>query len=127
MKTCKFCGQPIQNRNTFCNNICQTNYQYKNYIDEWRQGLQTGLRGKDQFSMHIKRYMFEKYSNKCAICGWSEQNPYTKNVPLEIDHIDGNYTNNSEDNLILLCPNCHSLTPTYKGANLGKGRTSRRK
>ena len=48
-------------------------------------------------------------------------NPYTKTVPLEIEHIDGNATNNMEDNLILLCPNCHSLTKTYRGANKGSG------
>ena len=26
-----------------------------------------------------------------------------------------------------LCPNCHSLTATYKGANLNKGRKARSK
>ena len=37
-------------------------------------------------------------------------------------HIDGNSKNNKEENLTLLCPNCHSLTKTYKGANRGNGR-----
>lgn len=41
--------------------------------------------------------------------------------------IDGNYKNNREENLILLCPNCHSLTSTYKGANMNYGRKQRRK
>jgi HNH endonuclease len=36
-------------------------------------------------------------------------------IPLELDHIDGNNQNNRLDNLRLLCPNCHSLTPTYRG------------
>ena len=76
---------------------------------------------------YLKRYLFEKYNNKCCKCGWGETNPYTGNIPLEVEHKDGNYTNNSEDNLELLCPNCHSLTSTYKGANRGKGRTSRNK
>ena len=53
-------------------------------------------------------------------------NPYTNISPLEIEHIDGNYLNNLESNLILLCPNCHSLTATYKGANKN-GRKSRKK
>ena len=57
---------------------------------------------------------------------WSKKNEYTGNIPLEIEHIDGNYLNNSENNLILLCPNCHSLTSTYKGANKN-GRKSRKK
>ncbi len=41
---------------------------------------------------------------------------------LEIDHIDGNSDNNSEENLRLVCPNCHSLTSTYCGTNRGNGR-----
>lgn len=45
-------------------------------------------------------------------------NKFTNIIPLEVEHMDGNYKNNEENNLILLCPNCHSLTATYKGANL---------
>ncbi|WP_442876891.1 HNH endonuclease [Catenibacterium sp.] len=69
---------------------------------------------------HLRHYIFDKFDNKCCICGWSKVNPYT--IPLEIDHIDGNSENNSEDNLRLICPNCHSLTSTYRGANRGQGR-----
>jgi hypothetical protein len=36
---------------------------------------------------------------------------------LELDHIDGNYQNNALGNLRLMCPNCHSLTPTFRGRN----------
>ncbi len=85
------------------------------------------MRGEYQLSSYIKKYIFDKYHNSCARCGWCEVNPYTHNVPLEVEHIDGNYKNNREENLILLCPNCHSLTSTYKGANLNNGRTSRNK
>ena len=35
-------------------------------------------------------------------------------IPLELDHIDGCPTNNRFENLRLLCPNCHALTPTYR-------------
>lgn len=76
--------------------------------------------------MHIKKYLFRKYNNKCARCGWGETNVYTERIPLEVEHIDGNYKNNKEENLILLCPNCHSLTSTYKGANLNNGRKTRK-
>lgn len=85
------------------------------------------MRGDYQISMHIKTYLFRKFENKCARCGWNKINPYTGSIPLEIDHIDGDYKNNKEENLILLCPNCHSLTSTYKGANLNSGRKSRSK
>ena len=45
---------------------------------------------------------------------------------MELEHNDGNSQNNSLDNLSLICPNCHSQTPTYKGANKGNGRHYRR-
>lgn len=69
----------------------------------------------------------EKYQCKCSICGWCEENPYSHTIPLEVEHIDGNFQNNKEDNLTILCPNCHSLTSTYKGANKGNGRNIRKK
>lgn len=103
------------------------NINIKNILLIGKIGLETGMRGDYQISMHIKTYLFKKFNNKCANCGWGKINPYTKNIPLEIDHIDGNYENNSEDNLVLLCPNCHSLTKTYKGANVHNGRKSRKK
>ena len=85
------------------------------------------MSGKYQISSHIRRYMREKYNNQCSRCGWCEVNPYTNKVPLEVEHIDGNYLNNSENNLDLICPNCHSLTPTYRALNMGNGRKDRHK
>ncbi len=124
---CLNCNHEIPKRNKFCNIKCQKEYEYKNYILNWKNGNKDGKRGDYQISLHIKKYLFEKYNNKCARCGWGKVNTYTNNIPLEIEHIDGNYENNSEGNLILLCPNCHSLTSTYKGANINNGRKNRRK
>lgn len=36
-------------------------------------------------------------------------------LPLEVDHMDGDWRNNLPENLRLLCPNCHSATDTYRG------------
>ncbi|MFI8269782.1 HNH endonuclease signature motif containing protein [Streptomyces rubiginosohelvolus] len=56
---------------------------------------------------------------RCSLCGtgrmWRD-----RPLPLEVDHIDGNWRNNRPQNLQLLCPNCHSTTDTYRGR--GKGR-----
>jgi len=127
MKTCLSCGKQIPERNKYCNNVCQGDYAYKVWVDEWKSGNKTGLRGEYGISQQLKRYLFEKYDNKCSICGWGETNPTSGTIPLEIEHIDGNFENNEEENLTLLCPNHHSLTPTYKGANKGNGRKERKK
>ena len=124
---CLNCGKELTNRQTkYCSNQCQKEYQYKEYIERWQQGLENGVVGQYSISNHIKHYMFTKHNYKCEKCGWSQINPFTQTLPLEIHHKDGDYRNNNEDNLELLCPNCHSLTQSYKGANKS-GREDREK
>ena len=60
-------------------------------------------------------------------CGWNKKNPYSGKIPIELEHVDGNSDNNSLNNLLILCPNCHSLTKTWKTLNSGNGRYSKRK
>lgn len=124
---CLNCGSLIEHRrNTtykFCSNSCQRDYEYKLWIEKYKQDNSIATNSKwGQMSKYLRRYIFEKYQNKCCLCDWSEVNPFTNTIPLEIDHIDGNSENNSEENLRLICPNCHSLTSTYRGANRGNGR-----
>lgn len=127
VRYCLNCGKVLSNRQTkYCSNICQADYQHKQYINRWKSGEETGLNGEYGISPHIRKYLMDKYSCKCQLCEWGETNPYTHTIPLEIHHIDGNYKNNNEDNLQLLCPNCHSLTETYKSHNKN-GRKQRAK
>ena len=42
-------------------------------------------------------------------------------IPLIVDHIDGNYRNILDTNLRLICPNCDAQLSTYKGRNRGRG------
>lgn len=53
---------------------------------------------------------------QCGVSTWQGQA-----LLLEVHHNDGNPRNNSLDNISLLCPNCHSLTPNWKGRNAKKG------
>lgn len=124
---CINCNKATKRKNKYCSITCQKEHEYKEYIRNWKNKKVNGLRGEYQISMYIKTYLFNKFNNKCARCGWGKVNRYTGKIPLEVEHIDGNYNNNEESNLILLCPNCHSLTSTYKGANLNNGRKSRAK
>ena len=103
---------------TYCNLKCQQNHQYKSKIDNWlnhNENIGTGA---------IKRYITETFGNKCSCCGISDYN--NKPIVFELEHIDGNSNNNRLENVCLLCPNCHSQTPTYKGRNKGNGRHTRR-
>lgn len=110
----------------FCSNRCQGEFRFKKSIEGWLNGTINPLNTNGISKPFVRRYLFRKYDNKCCQCGWNEINKTTGKVPLEVDHIDGNYKNNSLDNLRLLCPNCHSLSCNYKNLNKGRGREKRK-
>lgn len=123
---CRVCGnEPAGASYKYCSNICQQEFQYRRYIEEWKAGKRLGLQKQGTVSPSIKRYLREKYHDQCCICGWAQINPLTNKVPLVADHIDGNWQNNIESNLRLICPNCDALNPTYAALNKGKGRQNR--
>ena len=114
---CLNCGKEINHRNKFCNNTCHAEYNRKQYVERWKQGLETGTVGEDIIATAVRKYMFEKHNNACQKCGWNQVNPFTGVVPLQIHHIDGDCKNNKENNLELLCPNCHALTENFGSRN----------
>ena len=128
-KYCINCGKELTGDkvyNKYCCKSCQHDYQYKQYIIKWKSGEDSGVIGKYDISNHIRRYLFEKYNNQCQLCGWNKVNPKSGKVPLQIHHVDGNCLNNSEDNLQLICPNCHSLTDTFGNLNSESSRIYRK-
>lgn len=65
---------------------------------------------------YVERHQVLEY--KCINCG-CDGNWQNGIIALEIDHIDGDNSNNEINNLRYLCPNCHALTDTYRGRNIG--------
>lgn len=125
-KNCLVCKIDIGfSKKTFCSHSCYYKFKYDNFITKWKTGEVDGS-SKSGCSSTIRKYLFKKYNNACSECGWNKINLATGKSPLEIDHIDGDHKNNIESNLRLLCPNCHSLTPTYKSLNKGNGRKYRK-
>lgn len=104
----------------YCSQKCQHSYNEKQVFKKIEGGDTT------LYFKNYKKYLIDKHGEECMDCGWCEINPHSGKIPIELEHIDGDSTNNSLDNLKLLCPNCHSLTPTYKALNMGNGRHKRR-
>jgi hypothetical protein len=123
---CLNCGETTRTRHQikFCSNKCQIDFQYKNYIKSWKLGQHDGNKGilTRGISGYIKKYLINKYGERCSVCGWKKRHSITNHVPVEVDHIDGNAENNKEFNLRLICPNCHALTPHFRNLNKGSGR-----
>jgi HNH endonuclease len=71
---------------------------------------------------HVKRRLLHAgiLKNKCSVCGLSEwKGEY---LSMHLDHVNGVRSDHRLENLRMLCPNCHSQTPTYGGKNLRRAR-----
>ena len=135
VRYCKYCGKVIIRKNgdswkdyrnrKYCCYECYRKDYFYSFIEKWKKGEADGSAPSGGISDTIRKYILDKYHNQCALCGWKKINPYTNMIPLEIHHIDGNSDNNNEDNLILLCPCCHSLTKNYRGGNVSNSKRSK--
>ncbi len=85
------------------------------FIPKKPQPLQNLLVQGSNYQSHKLRIRLIKesyFEHKCYNC--HNRTWMGKPIPLELEHIDGDPANNSIDNLTLLCPNCHALTPTFR-------------
>lgn len=123
---CLNCGKSIDKHYKFCGNTCFAEYKRKEYIKKWKNEEVSGTIGKDDIATAVKLYLREKYNNSCQCCGWNQVNKFTGIIPLQIHHIDGDCTNNKEENLQLLCPNCHALTENFGSRNTNCTRIDKR-
>lgn len=119
--SCLNCEKNIIKGRKFCCRDCYL----KNRITKIEEKIENG--NLTLYSKSYKKYLIEKYGEKCMKCNWCEIHPLTGKVPIQMEHKDGNSYNNSLENLELLCPNCHSLTLTYGALNKGNGRKNRKR
>ena len=119
---CLNCNNEITHKykNLYCNNKCQHDHKSKIKYEYF-------LTNPDEFQVSnfsnkvIKRFILKEQNNKCSICGliniWNN-----KPIVFILDHIDGNSSNNTRENLRCVCPNCDSQLDTYKSKNKNSNR-----
>ena len=101
----------------YCNNKCQGEHRFNSItLPRFEEGK---IRDRDTLRKVLGKTREYKCS-KCSIESWNN-----KPITLQVNHIDGNCTNNSPGNLELICPNCHSQTDNWGARNKGNGRKSR--
>jgi hypothetical protein len=73
---------------------------------------------------HLRRRLIKEglKEARCEMCGLDSWNGGP--IPLELDHINGVRDDNRLSNLRVVCPNCHALTATYRGRNVGAAQPS---
>lgn len=106
--------------NKYCDNKCQLELRSKQAYEKHKALF---LEGKCTSRPRIRQILTELRGYRCECCGISEWQG--KDIVLQVDHINGEPYDNSPENLRLICPNCHSQTASFAGANRGKGRWSK--
>ena len=116
VKCCLFCDKeyPYRLRNRkFCSKQCH--YEYKIEKIETSGSFASSWNNNKS----IREYLIKKHGNNCFVCSQSGDNWNGKQLTLIVDHIDGKADNWSVSNIRLVCPNCDSQLPTFKGRNIG--------
>ena len=99
------------------------------FVCHWRQKHPNRSEYRNDLEYNVNDLSFDEKrrlkmhdaKNACIKCGFNQVHADGSTI-LQIDHIDGNSSNNDFNNLRVLCPNCHALTPTYGPRNNKKGR-----
>ncbi len=91
----------------FCGQSCMGEYKKNEHKKKWYAGL---LEVRID-PVTLRKYLIEDRGYACEICNISDWQG--AKLTLHGDHIDGNSQDSSPGNVRLLCPNCHSQTPTY--------------
>lgn len=123
LHNCLFCKQDFKAKGTvehkYCSRDCMTAFWWQETKTEL---VSTGIDNSNANRIG-KKYLIELYQGKCQLC--SLDHWQGNQMPLVLDHIDGNAYNNLLSNLRVICNNCDALQPTFKSKNKGNGRFKR--
>lgn len=127
VRECEGCNKPFKGTHSqkFCERNCKFRSEALGKVNAWLNGDHDSAQSTDgSIKGWAREYLIKEVHYACSICRWSEVSA-NGTIPLEIDHIDGNWKNSARENLRVLCPNCHSLTKNYKIYNVGNNEQSR--
>ena len=119
-RVCPECGNGKSPDAQWCS-VCYVKARKDQKIQHWLDGTWAGGTALGVSNI-VREYLLESVNYKCSNCQFNTPHPLDGRTILEVDHIDGNGENHSPTNLRVLCPNCHALTSTYRGRNIGQGR-----
>jgi len=120
---CRRCSSLISSTRTYCKSCWDRRGSDVAFgkVQLWINGEWSGG-SKRKLSNSVRNFLLKESNYLCSKCGFGKKHPDDGNSILEINHIDGDGTNHSKENLEVLCPNCHALTSSYRGRNYGNGR-----
>lgn len=109
------CNVMVTANRTYCSQACVRRKDYSAWLNGGDWAIATKPRGGLLYT--ARSAYLERFGRFCSECDWSKPNPALGVVMVEVDHKDGDRYHNHVDNLRVLCPSCHSLTPTYRMLN----------